>query len=59
MEQSGGEVADDEPPSEDAGAGNVDLLSALPDDILLLILVHLEATDAARTSVLSRRLPGI
>ncbi|CAN6180968.1 unnamed protein product [Urochloa humidicola] len=42
--------------SSDAGAGGEDLLSALPDDVLVLILLRLGSTaEAARTSALSRR----
>ncbi|XP_034579042.2 putative F-box/FBD/LRR-repeat protein At4g03220 [Setaria viridis] len=40
--------------SGDAGSGE-DCLSALPDDVLVLILLRLDTTVAARTSVLSRR----
>ncbi|TVU40527.1 hypothetical protein EJB05_13994, partial [Eragrostis curvula] len=62
MEQSGGgggggevaakhaKVSDDE-----SGAGGEDRLSALPDDVLVLILVRLSTWEAARTSLLSRR----
>ncbi|KAK3124273.1 hypothetical protein QOZ80_7BG0584270 [Eleusine coracana subsp. coracana] len=47
MAESGGEVA--------AGAG-VDWISALPDDILVLILLRLDTiAEAARTGILSRR----
>uniref|UniRef100_K4A3B1 F-box domain-containing protein n=1 Tax=Setaria italica TaxID=4555 RepID=K4A3B1_SETIT len=35
--------------------GGEDCLSALPDDVLVLILLRLDTTVAARTSVLSRR----
>ncbi|CAL4981981.1 unnamed protein product [Urochloa decumbens] len=42
--------------SSGAGAAAEDRLSALPDDVLVLILLHLDTTaGAARTSVLSRR----
>ncbi|TVU40475.1 hypothetical protein EJB05_13941, partial [Eragrostis curvula] len=56
MDESGGEIAGSAKPSYDgAGDGN-DRLSALPDDILVLILLRLDTADAAgRTSVLSRR----
>ncbi|XP_072147826.1 LOW QUALITY PROTEIN: uncharacterized protein [Setaria viridis] len=40
--------------SGDAGGGE-DCLSVLPDDVLVLILLRLDTTVAARTSVLSRR----
>ncbi|TVU40538.1 hypothetical protein EJB05_14005 [Eragrostis curvula] len=57
MEQSGGEAAAKRAkgPDHDAGAGGEDRLSALPDDVLVLILLRLCIEDAARTSVLSRR----
>ncbi|TVU40409.1 hypothetical protein EJB05_13873, partial [Eragrostis curvula] len=60
MEQSsgdGGEVAAKRPDLSLSGANaGEDFLSALPDDILVPILVRLDTiTEAARTSVLSRR----
>ncbi|GJN10475.1 hypothetical protein PR202_ga28570 [Eleusine coracana subsp. coracana] len=59
MEQSGGgEVAAAKraKASDDAaGDGGEDRLSALPDDVLVLILLRLSTADAARTSFLSRR----
>ncbi|GJN14898.1 hypothetical protein PR202_gb01772 [Eleusine coracana subsp. coracana] len=57
MEQSGGEVAAKRvKASEDhASASDEDRLSALPDDVLVLILLRLYTKDAVRTSVLSRR----
>ncbi|TVU41458.1 hypothetical protein EJB05_14977, partial [Eragrostis curvula] len=56
MEQHGGEIAAmrPNPTSSDADAGE-DRLSALPDDILVLILLRLGTSDAGQTSVLSRR----
>ncbi|KAG2640528.1 uncharacterized protein LOC120664763 isoform X1 [Panicum virgatum] len=41
------------PPDDSAGEGREDLISALPDDVLLSVLLRLPS--AARTSVLSRR----
>ncbi|KAL6647325.1 hypothetical protein ACP70R_014762 [Stipagrostis hirtigluma subsp. patula] len=57
MEETGGEVAAKRAkPSSDSGAcGGEDRLSALPDDVLVLILLRLSTPAAARTSVLSRR----
>ncbi|CAN6208075.1 unnamed protein product [Urochloa humidicola] len=48
---------DEQLPSASAGsdAGGGDYFGALPDDVLLLILVRLPAADAARTTALSRR----
>lgn len=55
----GGEVASKraKAPGEDAGVGGEDRLSALHDDILVLIMLRLDFTSrfAARTSILSRR----
>ncbi|KAM3297912.1 hypothetical protein ACQJBY_039723 [Aegilops geniculata] len=43
-------------PGGDGGGGGPDLISALPDDLLLLVLARLPCTGAAaRTGVLSRR----
>ncbi|KAF8657724.1 hypothetical protein HU200_006992 [Digitaria exilis] len=55
MAQTGGEIAAKRSkPSED-GAGE-DRLSALPDDVLVLILLRLDGTaTAVRTSILSPR----
>ncbi|CAN6212935.1 unnamed protein product [Urochloa humidicola] len=51
MEQGG-----EEPATKHAsGAAGEDLLSALPDDALVLILLRLLSSEAARTSILSRR----
>ncbi|KAK3138298.1 hypothetical protein QOZ80_5AG0367070 [Eleusine coracana subsp. coracana] len=57
MEQSGGDVAAKrvKASDDDASAGGEDCLSALPDDVLVLILLCLYIKDAVRTSVLSRR----
>ncbi|KAL6839863.1 hypothetical protein ACP4OV_029673 [Aristida adscensionis] len=60
MELSGGEVAAKRTKpssSSDSGAdGGEDRLSALPDDVLVIILLRLDCAAAAgRTSVLSRR----
>ncbi|TVU41456.1 hypothetical protein EJB05_14975, partial [Eragrostis curvula] len=56
MGPCGGEIAAmrPNPPSSDADAGE-DRLSALPDDILVLILLRLGTSAAGQTSVLSRR----
>ncbi|KAK3126213.1 hypothetical protein QOZ80_7AG0553240 [Eleusine coracana subsp. coracana] len=53
IEQIGGEVAAKH--AKFADAGGEDRLSALPDDVLVLILLRLYTADAARTSVLSHR----
>jgi len=51
MELSGGEVA-----AKASSATGEDRISALPDELLLIILLFVNnAADAARTSVLSRR----
>ncbi|KAL6647720.1 hypothetical protein ACP70R_015157 [Stipagrostis hirtigluma subsp. patula] len=57
MELSGGEVAAKRAKltSDDLADGGEDRLSALPDDVLVLILLRLSTPAAARTSVLSRR----
>ncbi|KAK3135150.1 hypothetical protein QOZ80_5BG0415190 [Eleusine coracana subsp. coracana] len=55
MEQSGGEVAAKRVSDNDASAGGEDCLSALPDEVLVLILLCLYIKDAVWTSVLSRR----
>ncbi|KAM3309860.1 hypothetical protein ACQJBY_030888 [Aegilops geniculata] len=47
-------------PDADAGAGGEDLISALPDDMLVHILLKLgDAAAAARTNVLARRWRGL
>ncbi|TKW30128.1 hypothetical protein SEVIR_2G014600v4 [Setaria viridis] len=56
MEQSGGEIAAKRvKPSDGAAAAGGDLLSALPDDVLVLILLRLGTAAAVQTSSLSRR----
>ncbi|KAF8686857.1 hypothetical protein HU200_043361 [Digitaria exilis] len=40
---------------EPGGGGGQDRLSALPDDVLVLILLRLDTTTAGRTSILSHR----
>ncbi|TVU40537.1 hypothetical protein EJB05_14004, partial [Eragrostis curvula] len=58
-QNGGGDVAAERSKAsdgDDAGGGeDRDRLSALPDDVLVLILLHLDTKNAARTSVLSRR----
>ncbi|CAN6221888.1 unnamed protein product [Urochloa humidicola] len=51
MEQGGEEPA----AKRASGAAGEDLLSALPDDALVLILLRLLSSEAVRTSILSRR----
>ncbi|CAL5034424.1 unnamed protein product [Urochloa decumbens] len=56
MAQSGGEIAAKRAKLSGAGAcADADCLSALPDDVLVLILLRLDTAAAGRTSVLSRR----
>ncbi|TVU40526.1 hypothetical protein EJB05_13993, partial [Eragrostis curvula] len=53
----GGEVAAKRAKASDdeSGAGGEDRLSALPEDVLVLILLRLHTWEAARTSLLSHR----
>ncbi|KAL6647707.1 hypothetical protein ACP70R_015144 [Stipagrostis hirtigluma subsp. patula] len=56
MEPSGGAIAVKRAkPSDDGAGAGEDLLGKLPDDILVLILRHLDTAAAGQTSVLSRR----
>ncbi|CAN6170648.1 unnamed protein product [Urochloa humidicola] len=52
-QQGGGDIAAKR--SSGAAAAGEDRLSALPNDVLVLILLHLNTPEAARTSVLARR----
>ncbi|CAO1939347.1 unnamed protein product [Urochloa humidicola] len=54
MEQSGGAIAQPSLAAAAAGGGE-DRLGALPDDVLVLILLRLDTAAAVRTSALSRR----
>ncbi|CAL5091910.1 unnamed protein product [Urochloa decumbens] len=59
MEQQGGEEAAAKRAKRSSGAAGEDRLSALPDDVLVLILLRLRTLEAARTSVLARRWRGV
>ncbi|TVU08973.1 hypothetical protein EJB05_42402, partial [Eragrostis curvula] len=55
MEHDGGAAKCSKHSSGDDDFVGEDRLSALPDDVLILILLHLDTKNAVRTSILSRR----
>ncbi|CAL5077822.1 unnamed protein product [Urochloa decumbens] len=59
MKQQDGEEAAAKRAKRSSGAAGEDRLSALPDDVLVLILLCLRTIEAAWTSVLARRWRGI